>query len=90
MMSFGLAKRDNRIITSFLFTQTFDILLDCQLIRDISNNSNNYSKQLRSRDFDSPHYIINDTGAVITPLSSDLLNSFQILTKKLITFHPLM
>ena len=29
MMSSGLAKQDNRFVTLFLFTQAFDILLDC-------------------------------------------------------------
>ena len=43
MMSSGFAKQDNRIVTLFLFIQAFDILLDCQLIRVIRNNNNNYS-----------------------------------------------
>ena len=42
-MSSGFAKQDNRIVTLFLFIQAFDILLDCQLIRVIRNNNNNYS-----------------------------------------------
>ena len=68
MMSSGLAKRDNRIATSFLFlflfTEAFDILLDCQLIRDISNNNNNYSKQLRSR----TRHNINHKGSMTSPM----------------------
>ena len=39
MMSSGLAKQDNRFVTLFLFTQAFDILLNCQLIRVISNST---------------------------------------------------
>ena len=38
MMSPGLAKRDNRIVTLFLFTQAFDIL-----VRVVGNRNNNYS-----------------------------------------------
>ena len=45
-MSSGLTKRDNRIVTLLLFIQAFDILLDCQMIRVISDNNNNDSKQL--------------------------------------------
>ena len=48
LMSSGLAKRDNRIVTLFKFTQAFDILLDSQLIRVIINSSNNSSQHLRS------------------------------------------
>ena len=54
-MSSILAKRDNRIVALFLFIQAFDILLDCQLIRIISNNNNNSSKPLRSGHLDPTH-----------------------------------
>ena len=71
MMSSGLAKRDNRIITVFLFTQTYDILLEGQLIRDISNSNNNYSKQFQGGRLDSTiHYIINYKGSMTSPMNS--------------------
>ena len=48
IMSSGLAKRDNRIVTLFLFVQALDLLLDCRLMRFFSNSNNNPSKRLEA------------------------------------------
>ena len=90
MMSSGLAKRDNWIVTLFLLTQAFDILLDYQLIRVISNNNNNYFKQLLSWYLDSTHYIINHKGSQTSPTARAYCHSFQILTEKVNHFNQLM
>ena len=88
MMNSGLTKRDNRIVTLFLFTQSSDILLDCHLIRVISNSSNNSSHNAAT---EIQHITLLTTKVLsLLPWVAAYCHSFEIPTEKLITFNLLM